>query len=82
MSEQDSLVLVAVDGTSLGAATVEGGVDVRFPIEGVRWTWVLDARHSPYAELPKAQVLERAARNRKKYVLMGADQAKASADQG
>lgn len=39
---------------------------------GYEWVWVLDARHEPYNALPEAEVLARAARNRKRYVLFTA----------
>ena len=69
MSTDGELMLVTADGAPLGAVTVQG-VDVTFPDPDVRWVWVLDARHTPYDELPVRDVLSRARNVRKRYVLL------------
>lgn len=75
MSSDSGLVLLSAEGATVGPATVRGGVDVVFPGDGIRWTWVLDARHEPYASLPIEKVLERARSVRKQYVLVQASHA-------
>ena len=41
--------------------------------DGVQWVWVLDARIEPYTDLPVADVIARAKINRKRYVLVNAE---------
>lgn len=68
MSSEGGLVLYSVTGEKVGAPTLDGR-DVVFPSAEMRWTWVLDARHEPYNKLELDEVLKRAAKNRKRWVL-------------
>lgn len=68
MSSEGGLVLYSVAGEKMPAPHLNGR-DVVFASADIRWTWVLDARHEPYNKLPLEDVLKRAARNRKRYVL-------------
>lgn len=43
--------------------------------DGIEWVWVLDARIEPYTELPVEEVIARAKINRKRYVLLNAEEA-------
>lgn len=69
MANDGELLLVTADGGPVGPVTVQG-VDFTFPDPSIRWVWVLDARHTPYDELPVREVLTRASNVRKKYVLL------------
>lgn len=48
--------------------------EVKFK-DGYEWVWCLDARFEPYTELDEAEVLQRAANVRKRYVLFNAEAA-------
>jgi hypothetical protein len=63
------LAVYSVEGARLGPVTVKG-IDVVFPDPTLRWVWILDARHEPYASMEREIVFARARKNRKKYVLM------------
>lgn len=39
---------------------------------GYEWVWCLDARHEPYNAMEDQEILARAAKNRKRYVLLNA----------
>ena len=67
-SADSKLVIYDVHGARLGEATTKDG-EVVFPDSKFRWTWVLDARHEPYASLTLPDTLKRAEHARKLYVL-------------
>jgi hypothetical protein len=69
MSSETSLALIDVHGQHVCNATFAGG-EVTFADPTIRWTWVLDARHEPYASLERDDVLRRAEHARKLYVLI------------
>lgn len=66
---EGKLKVYSIDGKEAGEARIEGS-DVIFPSSEMRWTWVLDARHEPYTELPLQKILERADAVRKRWVLV------------
>lgn len=72
MSEA-TLRLVDIKGNALPSPDLVNN-EVIFK-DGFTWTWCLDARHEPYNELDEAEVLQRAASVRKRYVLFGAEAA-------
>ena len=69
MSTENPLALIDVHGQHVCNATFADG-EVSFDDPTIRWTWVLDARHEPYASLERDDVLHRAEHARKLYVLI------------
>lgn len=63
-----TLTLYDTSGQRAGSARLENN-EVVFP-EGFRWTWVMDARHEPYASMERKELLHRAEHARKQYVLV------------
>lgn len=71
MSSEAILTVVDVHGQTVCGATLSDG-EITFDDPSIRWTWVLDARHEPYASLERDEVLHRAHHARKEYVLFAA----------
>ncbi len=71
MSTDERMLLYDLQGSLAGEATLVNN-EVAFPSDAFRWTWVMDARHAPYSELPLKEVLHRAEHARKKWVLVNA----------
>lgn len=63
------LKVYSISGEFAGDARLENG-DVHFPKSDMRWTWVLDARHEPYASMERKELLHRAEHVRKLWVLV------------
>lgn len=71
MSDDSSkLILYRVSGERLGEARVTSPIDIDFPVDGIEWVWVLDARHEPYDAMSIDEVIARAEGVRKRYVLV------------
>lgn len=68
---ESTLRFVDVNGTALPTPELVNN-EVIFP-DGYKWVWCLDARFEPYNELDEAEVLARASKNRKRYVLFLAE---------
>lgn len=65
-----TLRLVDVKGTALTAPDLINN-EVIFK-DGYEWVWCLDARFEPYNAMEEQEVLARAAKSRKRYVLFNA----------
>ena len=66
---EGTLKLYTVSNEAAGEARVIQG-EVVFPDPRMRWTWVLDARHEPYASMERQELLHRADHVRKLWVLV------------
>lgn len=69
MSADSSLSVLKINGQRVCGATVHNG-EVSFEDPAIRWVWVMDARHEPYSELERDELLHRADHARKLYVLV------------
>ncbi|MFT5991568.1 MAG: hypothetical protein ACI82G_000560 [Bradymonadia bacterium] len=72
MSETANLTLWTIDGREVGGVSLVQN-EVQFADPDVTWTWVLDARHPPYCDMPLKAVLHRAEGARKRYVLTSSE---------
>lgn len=72
MSDASAIRLLSTE-TGLPVSTPDiVNNEVKFK-DGIEWVWVLDARIEPYTDLPVEEVIARAKKNRKRYVLMVAE---------
>ncbi len=72
-----------MSATNLQLVDIQGRVAAKVPFEGgqvelpgdYRWVWVLDARHAPYSEMSRDDLLKRAEGARKRFVLVAVESA-------
>lgn len=72
MSEASAIRLLSTENGQPVATPEIRNNEIIFK-DGIEWVWVLDARIAPYTELPVEEVIARAKTNRKRYVLLNAE---------